>query len=1218
MSQGISFAGLGSGLDTDGIINQLIAIERRPISLIQRRQVTLEQQKSVLGSITSSLVSLQGSVENLATDEAFSIVSANSDDSVRVSVDATNEAAAGNFSVEVLSLAQSRRLSSRSFATLSDALNLSGEFVVNGKGIEIEAEDDLLDIRDKINSADVGVTAQLLTVAPGDSRLILTAEEVGSDGFSIQDASSTNVLQALGVTSSATDIKNAFANGGRSGQFLAADQAVGDLLSLTSAPSGTITIGDAEIAIDLASDSLDDIRDRINAVAPTDVTATVRSSDVAGITRFQIEIEGTTNFVDDSGILENLGVLASNGSLADEIVSGAESDIFVSTSTSLGSLLSLASAPAGSVQIGGESIAINLAEDSLTDIQTKINAAAPVGVSATIINTSDDEGNAQFRLRVDGTADFVDDGNVLESLGVLVGSNNAFESVAQVLTSNAALQKKGALVHATGTGAKTDELASDTDLVGGLIGSTASGVVTIGDATVSIDLASDSLNDIRDKINAAAPTGVTAAVNATGPASFELVIDGTTELVDGGGVLEALGVMTAPTVLDADTTFADILGAGAQAGDTISITGVNRAGDQVSNAFTITSGNSKMQSLLNSIEQAFGSAVTASIDDSGRIVLRDDEAGGSELSLSLQANNEGGGSLDLGALARTTIGVDARSSELQAGEDALFRINGIALSRSSNTITDAVQGVTLDLKEAETGELVNITINKDDTSALRDNIQSFVDQFNTSMGLIDEQFVVDDNASNRNPLAGDSTLIALQSRLRSVVTSQIDGLDEGFNALVLVGINFDRSGRLQIDDERLTTALNENLEQVRQLFVAQGNTSDNSIEFVASNSKTRAGDYSVEITQVASKAELLGSLEIDGVLVGDQTLEIIDKITGKPAIIELSDGLSLDDIVARVNAELASDIAEVRRGSLANTVDGNTAILGSAAFADIFGAGAQNGDTIRINGTTNNGDSLSRTFTIDDITTTTVDDLLSEVRNMFGGRVSASVDAGGRILITDNQVGNSNLTLTLIEENEGGGSLNFGSIEVETEGRLSLDILASNKDNRLAIGQNGFGERNGFSIGSDVASLGIVAGDFAGQDVQGTIDGQEADGFGRILTGKIGTERVEGLALRSNLSADELAAEGEDQGSVNLVFGIGRLLTDELKAITDSFNGTLKNREQAIDDTIDDLSDRVTDMERRVEQKRLGLVGRFARLEGSLATLQSQGNFLSSQLATLR
>ena len=1218
MSQGVSFSGLGSGLDTDSIISQLISIERRPITLIQRRQATLEQQKGVLNSINSSLVSLQGAAESLATDDVFSIVNASSDASSRVSVDASNEAAAGNFSVEVLELAKARRLSSRSFSTLSDPLNLSGEFVVNGKGVEVDTSDDLLEIRDKINDADAGVTAQLLTVSSGDSRLILTADEVGSNGFSIQDASTTNVLQGLGFTSSGTDIKNAFSNGVRSAQFLAADQSISELLSLSSPPAGTITVGDAEVSVDLSNDSLEAIRDKINDAAPEGVTASISSSDVDGITRYQLEVNGTTSFVDDGGVLESLGVLANGGSLAEAITSGAESDAFISSSTALGSLMGLASGPSGTVQIAGQDIEINLAEDSLSDIQSRINEAVPEGVSASIISSSDEEGNASLQLRIVGTTDLVDDGNVLESIGVLVGSNNAFESVAQVVTSNVALQERGALINETNTGAKTNVFLSDADIVGSQIDSSAAGTVTIGGALVEIDLAADSLNDIRDKINLAAPEGVTAAVNAIGPGEFELEISGTQDVVDDGGVLNALGVVENASAISADTRFSDLLGANVQSGDTISISGENRSGDQVSSTFTISSGNLKIQNLLNSIEQAYGNSVSASIDTAGRIVLRDDEAGASELTLNLQANNEGGGALALGSVTRTTTGTDARSSELQAAQDAQFRINGIELSRANNTITDAVEGVTLNLLEAEQGELVNITIDKDDTSALRDNIRSFVDQFNTAMDLIDEQFAYDEATQKAGPMAGDSTVLSLQTRLRSVVTSQVDGLDDSFNALVLVGINFDRTGRLQIDEDRLTEVLNENLEDVRKLFVAQGNTSDDGIDYVSSNSRTTAGNYSVSVTQAASKASLVGSVEFNGELTEDQTLEIIDKVTGKPALIQLSAGDDLDSIITQINTELSSDVAEVRRASIANTVDGNTAILASTAFADIFGAGSQSGDTIRINGTTHDGSTLSRVFTIEDAATTTVGDLLSEVRSMFGGNVSANIDSEGRIVITDNQVGSSNLTLTLIEENEGGGSLNFGSIEVETEGRLGLDITASNRDNRLAIEHNGFGDRNGFTISEEVAELGLSAESVEGQDVQGTIDGQEADGFGRILTGKIGADNVDGLSLRVNLSDDNLVDQGEDQGSVNLIFGVGRLLADELRAITDSFDGTIKNRERAIDDTIDDLDSRIADMERRIEQKRLNLVGRFASLEGSIATLQSQGNFLSSQLAGLR
>ena len=278
MSQGISFSGLGSGLDTDAIIQQLTDIERRPIGLIQTRQARLQQQKGVIQQINSSLLTLADSAPRLSDDDLFSIVNVSSDDTSRVGVSATNEAAAGTFSVEVLGLAQARSLSTRSFTTLAGALSFSGEIVINGKAVEIATEDSLLDVRDSINDADTGVNAQILSVSAADNRLILTADVVGSKGFDIKDASTTDVLESLGFTSSDTAVKTAFANGARSDQFLEDTTAIGTLLSLSTPAAGTVTVGDQTVDIDLATDSINDIRDKIAAAASTGVTATVSSS----------------------------------------------------------------------------------------------------------------------------------------------------------------------------------------------------------------------------------------------------------------------------------------------------------------------------------------------------------------------------------------------------------------------------------------------------------------------------------------------------------------------------------------------------------------------------------------------------------------------------------------------------------------------------------------------------------------------------------------------------------------------------------------------------------------------------------------------------------------------------------------------------------------------------------------------------------------------------
>ncbi len=127
------------------------------------------------------------------------------------------------------------------------------------------------------------------------------------------------------------------------------------------------------------------------AAAPTGVTATVSSSSEGGLTRFQLEIDGTTTLVDNSGVLETLGVLNSGGSIVDEIIDGADSDVFSSTTTNVGALMGIGTAPSGTVQIAGQGVSIDLSSDSLTAIQTKINDAAISGVTATVTSSSSEE-----------------------------------------------------------------------------------------------------------------------------------------------------------------------------------------------------------------------------------------------------------------------------------------------------------------------------------------------------------------------------------------------------------------------------------------------------------------------------------------------------------------------------------------------------------------------------------------------------------------------------------------------------------------------------------------------------------------------------------------------------------------------------------------------------------------------------------------------------------
>uniref|UniRef100_A0A832EL49 Flagellar hook-associated protein 2 n=1 Tax=Desulfacinum infernum TaxID=35837 RepID=A0A832EL49_9BACT len=137
-------------------------------------------------------------------------------------------------------------------------------------------------------------------------------------------------------------------------------------------------------------------------------------------------------------------------------------------------------------------------------------------------------------------------------------------------------------------------------------------------------------------------------------------------------------------------------------------------------------------------------------------------------------------------------------STLQVGEDAAFSIDGIAMTRSSNTITDAIAGVTLQLRGEDAGTTVTLQIDRDE-KAVTDKIQSFVDAYNGLVQYINAQFTY--NAVSEKAggvLFGDAALRSIKNRLQTSLLGQ---------ELFSYGINFSREGTLKLDAEKFQETL---------------------------------------------------------------------------------------------------------------------------------------------------------------------------------------------------------------------------------------------------------------------------------------------------------------------------------------------------------------------------------------------------------------------------
>jgi flagellar hook-associated protein 2 len=177
-----------------------------------------------------------------------------------------------------------------------------------------------------------------------------------------------------------------------------------------------------------------------------------------------------------------------------------------------------------------------------------------------------------------------------------------------------------------------------------------------------------------------------------------------------------------------------------------------------------------------------------------------------------------------GTLSGGTDPFAAGGEIVQAAADAVFAVNGLKLTRSSNTVSDVLPGVTLKLlREGNhdgvidaTDATATVTVSADN-SAIGDSIQKFIDSYNAVNKIVNDQFALDPDTKRQGALAGDASLRGVISRLRRELSAP-GGTSTGLTFLSDVGISFQKDGSLTLDDSKLTKALDTDPTGVSNLF----------------------------------------------------------------------------------------------------------------------------------------------------------------------------------------------------------------------------------------------------------------------------------------------------------------------------------------------------------------------------------------------------------------
>ncbi|MDH3892637.1 MAG: flagellar filament capping protein FliD [candidate division Zixibacteria bacterium] len=194
----------------------------------------------------------------------------------------------------------------------------------------------------------------------------------------------------------------------------------------------------------------------------------------------------------------------------------------------------------------------------------------------------------------------------------------------------------------------------------------------------------------------------------------------------------------------------------------------------------------------------------------------------------------------------------------------------ITVTSTTNTISDLIAGVTLNLKKVtDPGDSVGIEA-KLDTTSVKSQIKSFITAYNDVIGFIDQQNEYDADTGSTGVLFTDSSVWTMQRSLRAAVGRGVAGLGGEFNQLFSIGIRTNASGELAIvDASRLDAALENNIDEVVRLFTAGGDSTNSLIEFVAADAQTQTGySYLVDITNAAEKGTYVGTSLADPATTG--------------------------------------------------------------------------------------------------------------------------------------------------------------------------------------------------------------------------------------------------------------------------------------------------------------------------------------------------------------
>ncbi|MCP4754011.1 MAG: flagellar filament capping protein FliD [Proteobacteria bacterium] len=253
---------------------------------------------------------------------------------------------------------------------------------------------------------------------------------------------------------------------------------------------------------------------------------------------------------------------------------------------------------------------------------------------------------------------------------------------------------------------------------------------------------------------------------------------------------------------------------------------------------------------------------------------------------------------------------------IQPPQDAEIRLGatdlggGLLITNSTNELEDVIDGVKLNLLATDE-KPVTINIRGDTEKALA-GIKEFVNAYNSMLLFFKEVTKYDEKTQEAAPLQGDRNLPKIQSESNRIFIDTVAGLQSQKNMLISIGLKLNRDGLIDVDEEKLTNSINDNLSEVADLFRSHGFTENSGIIYLSSSEKTKISGpdgFEIDIVTPATKGTYTTRTHLGPIQINDENNQLYVSVNGRESeIITLEKGLwKIEDIARDLQRKIIND-----------------------------------------------------------------------------------------------------------------------------------------------------------------------------------------------------------------------------------------------------------------------------------------------------------------------